>query len=726
MLKAKYTKIMALAVTFALLISFVPVFSVPVSAAAPATYSSIAVNETKSITISTSGESKYFLFVPTVSGSYTYESSGSVDSYGYILDANGNTLFSDDDAGTDRNFKITCDLVAENTYYLKAAMWNSNTGSYTMSIICNEAVGEVPDDDVIQINQSNTTYSLFNSGRTTNSGYDADCNSTNPAPHTYDNGGYDLYGSIDDLPRFRLGLSFAVDADIVEQSVLSIRAWDVDESTRGCSYGYEYDYIYLVDETANSSVCLDTHLSGQNDTWNNSAITIYPDLFTTGHTYHFELQMTCTGNHNCGYYAVTVRTVNLTVNEVNNPDPIPNPDPEEGIENADLSASISANGTVSVSLIANAYAEDSYTLEYKAVCSSDATQRGGKEYSVTIPTESAAFDTTFQLESGSPRGTYEITVFIKDGLGNVVTTRSTNASYGYSAVSYNANGGSQNLPTDGTTYSSGDTVTVLFNYVPSLDGYTFLGWATDRNATVPEFIDGGNNTFVIGDTDVTLYAVWEEIPLVPNPPVANNTSVLVIMEHEPWGYSSVSSVMSTLNNSGKISSYDIVTVSTAETMSFNDYGMIYVTRAEMSYTSYDRLYDKLTAYVIAGGRLLYNACADDVTSGQQFCLIPGGASVLETGSYTGTIADYSHPIVTGEYSDNNPLTDSVIQGNWLSHSLIDKSTLPVGYNVIINGDDNQPVLAEYALGNGRVILTTMTWEFYYRSTATYSYKAQFV
>ena len=92
MLKAKYTKLMALAVTFALLISFVPVFSVPVSAAAPATYSSIAVNETKSITISTSGESKYFLFVPTVSGSYTYESSGSVDSYGYILDANGNRI----------------------------------------------------------------------------------------------------------------------------------------------------------------------------------------------------------------------------------------------------------------------------------------------------------------------------------------------------------------------------------------------------------------------------------------------------------------------------------------------------------------------------------------------------------------------------------------------------------------------------------------------------------
>ena len=35
-------------------------------------------------------------------------------------------------------------------------------------------------------------------------------------------------------------------------------------------------------------------MSGQDDTWNTSIFRISPDLFQTGHTYHFELYMTCT------------------------------------------------------------------------------------------------------------------------------------------------------------------------------------------------------------------------------------------------------------------------------------------------------------------------------------------------------------------------------------------------------------------------------------------------
>ena len=362
-------------------------------------------------------------------------------------------------------------------------------------------------ENLLHVDTANgTNYSLFNSGATSTSGYDARHPSyTNPAPDTHDNGGgYDLYGEIRDLSRFRLGMSFTVEIDINEQASLSVKAYDVDESTKGCSYGYEYDLIYLVDETDGTVVQLDSHLSGQNNTWNTTVLTVSPDLLVTGHTYHFELEMTCTGHKNCTYYAVTVRSVDLIINGVSGPVE----KPETGLANADLSASINASGMVSVNLTANAYAAEAFTLEYKAVSSSNSGQYGGKETKVTVTEESNAFADSFYLESGSPRGTYEVTVFIKDSKGNVVATRTAVASYGYSAVSYNSNGGSQNLPTDGATYSSGDTVTVKFDYVPSMYGYVFLGWSTDRYATEPMYTQNGNTTFVIGSGDVTLYAIW--------------------------------------------------------------------------------------------------------------------------------------------------------------------------------------------------------------------------
>ncbi len=341
-------------------------------------------------------------------------------------------------------------------------------------------------------------YHLFNSGKTGNGnyyGYNYNYNES-----SYRNGGYDLYATqaSSSLTTIQLGLPFTVSASTSELVRLSIYAFDVDEV--GYSAHHERDYIYLVDETTNTSVKLDGYLSGQDWKWNNTEFTIDPSNFVVGHTYHFELNVTCTACSNS--WVVYVRTVTLEY--------ITAPDPEPEIE-ADLSASISSTGVVSANLTAFANIEDTYTLEYKAVCTSNNAQYGGTEYSVVIPTTTSTFTKTFQLESGAKRGTYEITVFIKDGEDNVIVTRRAYPSYGYSAVSYNSNGGSQTLPTDGTTYSNGDTVTVLFNYIPSRYDYNFLGWSTDRNATEPMYTENGTKTFTIGASDVTLYAVWEEI-----------------------------------------------------------------------------------------------------------------------------------------------------------------------------------------------------------------------
>jgi uncharacterized repeat protein (TIGR02543 family) len=361
-------------------------------------------------------------------------------------------------------------------------------------------------DNLVDIDTANgTNYSLFNSGAT---GSGRAYNSySNYDEASYKNGGYDLYANQGDANEIiQLGLPFFVGIDIDERATVNIYAYDVDEyDTYHGHSGNERDYIYLVNETTQTRTLIDGYLSGQNATWNNTSLTISPDLFEVGNTYHFELDVNCTcSNYNCQYWVVYVRTVNLIINGSSEP-PVT---PQTGIENAEVGASISASGLITANLTANAYAKENYTLEYKAVCTSNSAQYGGKEYSVTIPTTPTVFDTTFQLETGALRGTYEITVFIKDYNGNVVTTRTAVASYGYSAVSYNSNGGSQNLPTDGATYSNGNTVTVKFDYVPSKYGYVFLGWSTDRNASEPMYTKDGTNTFVIGSNDVTLYAIW--------------------------------------------------------------------------------------------------------------------------------------------------------------------------------------------------------------------------
>ena len=57
-------------------------------------------------------------FVPEHTHEYVFQSTGSGNTYGYIYDANGNQLASDDDSGGNSQFKITYTLTAGETYYL--------------------------------------------------------------------------------------------------------------------------------------------------------------------------------------------------------------------------------------------------------------------------------------------------------------------------------------------------------------------------------------------------------------------------------------------------------------------------------------------------------------------------------------------------------------------------------------------------------------------------------
>lgn len=533
----------------------IPQASVTAYAAAPASYTTITADSTASVSITSSGSAKYFKFVPTASGTYKFYSTNySGDPYGALLDASGSTLISDDDDGT-YNFSFTYACTANTTYYVKAYMYGSNTGSYTLNVetvsidcehsyvlqsttvadcensgvetyvcsLCGDSYtntvetalghnydngtctrcGNVDYNTVTNINVAtpNQAYPLFNSN-CTGSGTYYNYN-YNYDEASFRNGGYDLYASYSYslIQNIRLGLSFTMAANATEKAQVTIYAYDVDEGSG------ERDCIRLVDETTGVKTVLTNtsgkdYLSGQDERWSTTTFEIPATLLIEGHTYHFENEETVSG------WVVYIRTVDLQINGLEGVvPPTPGPDPIHGISFSNFGGYISSTGTVYTTLDVSAYQEEAFELEYKVTYLAEGDQRGGTTSTITVPTEVTSFTNSFNLQSNSPRGTYEVSVFIKLG-GQVIVTKTFTASYGYSAVSYNENGGSNNKPTDTNTYSDGDSVTVKFDYVPSMYGYTFLGWSTDRNATEPMYTENGTKTFTIGASDVTLYAVW--------------------------------------------------------------------------------------------------------------------------------------------------------------------------------------------------------------------------
>ncbi len=81
---------------------------------------------------------------------------------------------------------------------------------------------------------------------------------------------------------------------------------------------------------------------------------------------------------------------------------------------------------------------------------------------------------------------------------------------------YDANGG------DGTPESKELTITegadypaetVDFTVTPTRVGYTFLGWDTDKTATVPKYTAANAPQTITIDNNITLYAIWEKIPV---------------------------------------------------------------------------------------------------------------------------------------------------------------------------------------------------------------------
>jgi uncharacterized repeat protein (TIGR02543 family)/LPXTG-motif cell wall-anchored protein len=90
---------------------------------------------------------------------------------------------------------------------------------------------------------------------------------------------------------------------------------------------------------------------------------------------------------------------------------------------------------------------------------------------------------------------------------NVTADKSVTAEFALDTytVTYDAGSGS-GAPTESSAYKQGDTVTVLGAGGMTRTGYTFAGWDTDSSAD--EVVYDPEKTFTMGNSNVTLYAVW--------------------------------------------------------------------------------------------------------------------------------------------------------------------------------------------------------------------------
>lgn len=83
------------------------------------------------------GDYDYFIFTAPMNGSYTIESTGNTDTYGYLYDDSHNIIQSNDDYNGG-NFGISQNLVAGKKYYVAVRAYGSGTGKYNLLVTVQE------------------------------------------------------------------------------------------------------------------------------------------------------------------------------------------------------------------------------------------------------------------------------------------------------------------------------------------------------------------------------------------------------------------------------------------------------------------------------------------------------------------------------------------------------------------------------------------------------------
>lgn len=89
------------------------------------------------------GKGYLYSFTPDKDGEYSFTSEGNVDTYGYLVDENGEILAENDEDGSGNNFKVIYTLTAGTTYYYLARPYNSSKETSTLKLYKKESIASV-------------------------------------------------------------------------------------------------------------------------------------------------------------------------------------------------------------------------------------------------------------------------------------------------------------------------------------------------------------------------------------------------------------------------------------------------------------------------------------------------------------------------------------------------------------------------------------------------------
>lgn len=106
----------------------------------------ISASVNTAVSMKKANGTKFFSFVPSVSGKFVYCSSGNFDTQGYIFDDSWSQIAYDDDNGSVQNFEMTLDLQAGKTYYLGCSTASVSTANFNVLIYQKNRISSVSVD----------------------------------------------------------------------------------------------------------------------------------------------------------------------------------------------------------------------------------------------------------------------------------------------------------------------------------------------------------------------------------------------------------------------------------------------------------------------------------------------------------------------------------------------------------------------------------------------------
>ncbi|MFZ5968691.1 MAG: fibronectin type III domain-containing protein [Bacillota bacterium] len=184
---------------------------------------------------------------------------------------------------------------------------------------------------------------------------------------------------------------------------------------------------------------------------------------------------------------------------------------------------------------------------------------------------------------------------------------------------------------------------------------------------------------------------------------------LIIQSNSPWSSNANQIVLDNLDIP-----YTQIDIDQLANFDLREYRLIIISNDQDNafYNRFRQNKLKLEDYIKNGGTMIFGASSGGWADGDISSALPGNITIYERRyeNYN-IISDSSHPIVTGELSDGQPLTDSDLYSNYASHTSFEEATLPSGSKVILREKSSgQPTLVEYSLGSGIVIVSGLTWE----------------